>query len=141
MNLKLAAAMVAAILMSAFAGAEVDRSTPENAVKSFVKAFTESNYDDLVACVKDAKHSDSLAKMFGEHKGEFPQIKAEVTDVRIDGSKATCMVTIKEPGKEAQGQQLSERLNLEQNAGNWQIVAAKSEPVPGQFVNALATAH
>lgn len=140
MKLKVAATMVVAILISAFASAEVDRSTPENTVKSFVKAFTESNFDGLVACVKDAKHSDSLAKMFGEHKGEFPQIKAEVTDVRIDGSKATCIVTIKEPGKETQGQQLSERLNLEQNAGNWQIVAVKSEPVPGQFVNALATA-
>lgn len=140
MKIKQAIVLLSAVFLAAVAGAEVDRSTPETTVKSFIKALTESNYDGLVACVKDAKHNENLARMFGAQRGEVPQLIVEVTDVKIEGAKATCTVRIIEPGKQARGQQPPERLNLEQTSGNWQIVVSKGEPAPSEFINALAKA-
>lgn len=139
MNLKLAAAMVVAILMSAFAGAEVDRSTPENTVKSLIKAVFESKYDDVLCCVKDSKPNDTLAKMFKERVMEIPAYEVKVTDVHIDGTKATCTITTNLSGKGISGQTIVETAELEQIGGSWLVVAPKNEPKPGHIVNSVAS--
>lgn len=139
MKSHLAIVLLSAFFLAAITGAEVDRSTPETTVKSFFKALAESNYNDLVACVKGAKHNENLARMIRQ-SDDFPQLRVDVIDVKIDGTKATCTARIIEPAKEARGDHPLEKVNLELVDGNWQIVAPKGEPDLGHFINGLAKA-
>ncbi len=140
MKLKLAAAMVVAILMSAFAGAEVDRSTPENTVKSFIQALIDSDYDGMVSCVKGANREKELEEMFKKHGDETPTAEVSVSNVKIEGDKASCSVVVKISGKNRPEESMNDSLHLEKVGDAWQIVPLKGEPDPKHIVNMLATA-
>jgi len=139
MKLKIAAAMVVAILMSAFAGAEVDRSTPENTIKSFIKALAESDYDGIISCIKGAKRNEEMAKSMSHQKGDMPSFEITVTDVKVDGDKATCAVTVVTSSKNMQPETISDSINLERTGDAWQIAPLTGQQDPKRIINMLAS--
>lgn len=139
MKLKMLVAACAAFAVSALSFADVDRSTPENTIRSFIKCLQTSDYDGMLACVKGSKRNAEMEQELKKSGGQVPEIEVTVTDVVINGSAATAKVTLRESKNQENGDRTEDHLSLEKVGENWLIVPKMKEPRGAAFIDMVAS--
>lgn len=115
--------VVAALCLAGGARADVDLSTPEKTIESFVAALNKANADDCIACIKGARRDSATEEFFDSLKSTSLRLQVKELKAKVDGVKAivTALTALGEKSQTAKT--FRERTELEQVDGKWLIVA------------------
>jgi prepilin-type processing-associated H-X9-DG protein len=114
----------------------VDRSSPEKTIQAFTELFQKGLIENAMYCVLDFKPTDTMRKRVAQLSGLKFTLSAVISDVKINGVKATAkVVTTLTLDKPDQKQTFNDLVNLALNKGNWLIVTPKKMPEGKSFIN------